>query len=1198
MRKIAKKRPTIGVLAGIQVYYGTILGNFIGPLLHGVSSAAENRGCNLLLACGMDSSSYTAARPAWPVPSPEVDYVPVGPWNTDGLIVVNPLFSESRSQYIQELIAAGHPVVFAATGEPGPTVAIDNASAVRQALQHLMAHGHRQIAFIAGYPNDLTGDSGIRLHAFQQLVREYGLASDQRLIAYGSHGINGGQQAMRQILDAGVPFTAVLASNDESAIGAMGVLTAAGLRIPEDVAIIGNDDTVEAITQVPPLTTFHSSPFRMGYRALELLLDTIEGRRGKLDSITMPMQFVVRQSCGCQPSAIPQAMLSDSTDPGSGDNSRVMASDLVQAMTDIALAGTQRFSPGEVGARCTQLVETFIESLSSKNPERFRLSLEETLARVESLEDDTHVWNEVLSALESSLGLIRKLTEWPPLDGQPEAMVADARATITQHMQRQHRHLIIHQIWIADRVGQLNARLLTALDEAQVYEILASYLPQVGIQHIGVAFFEAEDGDPVACCSLRKVSEHGVELRFPSRKFPPEGLYDEPYRLILLPMAGQEETPGFVAFDAADLEICAHIVWQLITFLKVVRLYREATHGRQLAEEANRLKSRFLSTVSHELRTPLNLIVGLSEMLLQKGKKDGSKTGRDLSRIHASAQHLDGLIRDVLDLAQNEMGELKLVCAPLDLVDVLKVVVAAGEQLVQDKGLEWEVSIPENLPQVWGDRTRLRQVVLNLINNAVKFTAKGRVALRVSAANETVTVEVSDTGLGILPEEQSVIFNEFRQSERTTALGYGGLGLGLAICKRLLELHGGNIGVRSSGEEGAGSTFYFTLPAMKNDPQLMLPETIPHDRTVLLLAERAGNGEQLREYLVQRGFVVEMAWIDSSNSWLPYWLKSGPGAVILEQGTATQYGIPQGWEVIKALRENPVTRDTPVLFYSLDGKQDSGSVLELDYLTKPLNTADLKQALERRDITKSGEAGGETILIVDDEPSTLELHARIIAAGSPRFQILKASNGREALEIIQEAHPDLVLLDLMMPELDGFGVLEAMRSQPHSWDIPVIVLTGQTLTLEDMTNLGRGVTSVLGKGLFSTKETLSHIESALARSATLGSEAQRIVRKALVYLHEHHMESISLEDAARHVSMSKEYLARCFRQEMGITLVTYLNRYRVNRARDLLDKGERNLTRIALETGFSSSAYFSRVFRQEVGISPRDYLKPAKQSRV
>jgi signal transduction histidine kinase/AraC-like DNA-binding protein len=801
-----------------------------------------------------------------------------------------------------------------------------------------------------------------------------------------------------------------------------------------------------------------------------------------------------------------------------------------------------------------------------------------------------YVWNDVLSALENGLDLIRQVVELPPMDQSPESLLINGRAMVTQHMQRQYRHLMVNRVWIADQVGQLNARLLTALDEAQVYEILASYLPEMSIHHVAVTFFEAENSDPVAWCSFRKVLEQSIETRFRSRQFPPNDLYEEPYRLVLIPMAGHERSPGFVVFDTAHLEICAHIVWQLVTFLKVVRLYREATEGRRLAEEANRLKSRFLSTVSHELRTPLNLIVGLSEILLQKGKLEGPEAERDLSRIHASAQHLDGLIRDVLDLAQNEVGELKLVCEPLDLADVLHVVATVGEQLAQDKGLEWQTSIPENLPRVWGDRTRLRQVVLNLINNAVKFTEQGRVTLLVSASDATVTVEVIDTGLGILPEEQGVIFDEFRQSERTTALGYGGLGLGLSICKRLVELHGGKIGVHSTGADGSGSTFSLTLPVMKSGPPSDLPEAAFPDRTVLLLAERSGNGERLHEYLMQRGFEVELVWMDANNSWLPYWLRSQPGAVVVEQGTTSG----QGWEVIKALRENPLTQSIPVLFYSLDPELDRGSVLELSHLTKPLNQADLIQVLERREIHGSAVRDGKSILIVDDEPSALELHARIVSAWSAEYHILKAKNGREALNIIQEAHPDLVLLDLIMPELDGFGVLEAMHNDPRSRGIPVIVLTGQTLTLEDMENLGRGVTSVLKKDLFSAEETLSRIETALAHSSTLGTEAQRVVRKAMAYIHEHFMESISLEDAAQHVSMSKEYLARCFRQEMGITLVTYLNRYRVNQAKTLLEKADCNLTEIALETGFSSSGYFSRVFRQEVGMSPTEYQRTAK----
>jgi AraC-like DNA-binding protein len=378
---------------------------------------------------------------------------------------------------------------------------------------------------------------------------------------------------------------------------------------------------------------------------------------------------------------------------------------------------------------------------------------------------------------------------------------------------------------------------------------------------------------------------------------------------------------------------------------------------------------------------------------------------------------------------------------------------------------------------------------------------------------------------------------------------------------------------------------------MASGPRSDLPEEAFPDRTVLLLAERSGNGERLHEYLIRRGFDVELVWMDASNISLPYWFRSQPGAVVLEQGTNSG----QGWEVIKALRENPLTQNIPVLFYSLDAKLDRGSMLELSHLTKPLNQAELIQSLERREINSSMKSDGKTILIVDDDPSALDLHTRIIAAWSPECRILKAKNGKEALNLIQEAHPDLVLLDLIMPELDGFGVLTAMHSDPRSRGIPVIVLTGQTLTLEDMENMGRGVTSVLKKDLFSAEETLSRIETALARSSTLGSEAQRVVRKAMAYIHEHYMESISLEDASRHVSMSKEYLARCFRQEMGITLVTYLNRYRVNQSKALLEKGDCNLTEIALETGFSSSGYFSRVFRQEVGMSPTEYQRSVKQ---
>jgi YesN/AraC family two-component response regulator len=206
---------------------------------------------------------------------------------------------------------------------------------------------------------------------------------------------------------------------------------------------------------------------------------------------------------------------------------------------------------------------------------------------------------------------------------------------------------------------------------------------------------------------------------------------------------------------------------------------------------------------------------------------------------------------------------------------------------------------------------------------------------------------------------------------------------------------------------------------------------------------------------------------------------------------------------------------------------------------------------------------------------------------------LKASNGREVLAILAREPVDLVLLDLVMPELDGFGVLEAMRAQPATRSIPVIVVTGQALTAEEMERLHQGVTTVLGKGLYSLEETVAHLEAALERKRKLSSEAQRLVRKAMAYLHEHYSEPITRQDLARHVGMAEDYLTHCFRQELAMTPIAYLTRYRITKAKALLTTTAQSITTIALAVGFADSGYFSRVFRREVGMTPERFRRQA-----
>jgi signal transduction histidine kinase/DNA-binding response OmpR family regulator len=1185
-------------LAGWQFAWTATPLSYLDPIFRGTCLAAHDLGCNVLLGCGMGSwtSRRDSLRPAWPLPSSESDFVPIGPWNTDGLIAVSPLHSPSRSRYVQDLVAAGYPVIFIASGEPGPTIVADNRSGILEAMEHLVEHGHQRIAFIAGSPADMEGDTGERLRAYHDAVGEYGLLADPRLVAWGRHLYDGGHVAMQEILGSGAPFSAVLASNDESALGAMRALQEVGRRIPGDVAIVGFDDRPESAVHKPALSSVRIPLRKMGYRAVESLVRYITGQSENIESARIATRLVARESCGCVPSATGRdatAALAPKADSPDGTTGR---EHLVRTMAAPVLAEAQGLRSQEIKTLCRRLVDAFGASMEQDDPSAFQDAVDAVLRQVALSGDDAHVWQAALSSLGDGLDQLSQTSSRPAALDTACGLLDWARVTISAGVQRQHRQHVVDQRWTLNRLGVLTARLLAALDENQVYEVLAQHLPAMGIQITWLGLFEAAGDDPVAQTTLRAVTgpEKGRArhpLHFRTREFPPQGLLpaDQPFSLALFPLTGPRGQLGFVAFDTAHLDLCGAITQQLATALDSAHLYREATEGRRLAEEANELKGRFLSTVSHELRTPLNLIVGLSGILLQESEESDTPLPepyrKDVEHIHASAQLLGGLIGDVLDLASSDAGELRLANEVVDLSEALRLVAETGRQLAHRNGLGWHADLPQSGPYVWGDRTRLRQVALNLINNAVKFTAQGEVRLELETTPDSVTVAVCDTGLGIPPEEQLFIFDEFRRSERSTAHGYGGLGLGLAICRRLVEMHGGTIGVRSSGEEGAGSTFYFTLPTVQPPAVQAQRPAVPSltEESVLVLTHRAGSGQRLQQHLAERGFDVQTTFVDETPDWLSRLVVSPPGAIVIDVSARPD----QGWSVLKSIKGHPKTEDLPIMFCSLS--PNGGSVLEFDYLTKPIELTELTRALDQQWLAPGADRDFNTILVVDDDPGTLEMHARIVQAQSPSHRVLKARNGLEALDMLQREPLDLVLLDLMMPGLDGFGVLEAMRSRDATRDVAVIVLTGQVLTENDMARLNHGVATVLSKGLFSPEETLAHVDAALERNRELSQQAQGLVRQAMAYIHEHYAESISRTDLAEHVALNEDYLTACFRRELGVTPITYINRFRVNQAQQLLLDTDKSVTEIALDVGFSDSGYFSRVFRREVGLSPTDY---------
>ncbi|MGZ9235027.1 MAG: LacI family DNA-binding transcriptional regulator, partial [Anaerolineales bacterium] len=403
--EIKRNRPTIGILPGWSGLAGIIPDRYLASVLGGIQSAAHIRECHLLLAWGLGRvSNASGAFPAWPVTAPDSDFVPVGPWNTDGLIVFAPLRHAERSRYLQQLSDQGYPILFIATGEREPMISVDNEAGIRQAVAHMVDHGHSRIGFIAGDPND-RGDSDIRLHAYRSVIREYGLDIDPGLVIYGWHTFQGGYEAARKLIASGSKFTALIASDDNCAIGAMKAIREAGLQIPRDIAIIGFDDQPDAVAQVPPLATIHVPLGLIGEQALTLMFDRITLAR-RLESVRIPTRLVPRQSCGCMPQVVSSAGKGESRShvftghsaPTDGEVHSIRQQ-LVDEMV-ATLPHSSRYPHGERTNRlCTSLVETFHTSLEKKSSVHFQTTLMEVLHELELADERMDPWQEVVSAL-------------------------------------------------------------------------------------------------------------------------------------------------------------------------------------------------------------------------------------------------------------------------------------------------------------------------------------------------------------------------------------------------------------------------------------------------------------------------------------------------------------------------------------------------------------------------------------------------------------------------------------------------------------------------------------------------------------------------------------------------------------------------------------------------------------------------------
>ncbi len=583
---------------------------------------------------------------------------------------------------------------------------------------------------------------------------------------------------------------------------------------------------------------------------------------------------------------------------------------------------------------------------------------------------------------------------------------------------------------------------------------------------------------------------------WPSRLHPEDAprVFDEVFRLI-------EQGGGTVEYRFRHRE--EHFLWIQDTFkviyddagrpLEIVGSWAdindrklaeaEVQKAKEAAEEATRVKSDFLANMSHELRTPLNAIIGYSEMLQEEAEDLGQEDFvADLQKIHGAGRHLLGLINDILDLSKIEAGKMGLYLETFDIAPMIQDVIATINPMVEKNANTLEVHCADDVGTMRADLTKVRQGLFNLLSNACKFTERGTITFGVTREMEDgadwIKFRVTDTGIGMTPEQMGNLFQVFQQAEASTTRKYGGTGLGLAISQKFCHMMGGDITVESA--LGQGTTFTILLPVEVVDREAVLaprPEEIP--ATALSTTEGAPTGlvidddprvhDLMQRFLRKEGLHMVAAMDGEEGLRLAKTVR--PTMIILD---VLMPGM-DGWAVLSALKSDPELTDIPVIMITImDEKQMGYTLGAADYLTKPIEWKRLAVILQKY---KCAHPPCPVLVVEDDAEIRKLLRRRLEKEG---WAVAEAENGRVALERMAENRPELILLDLMMPEMDGFQFLEEVRKQEGWRSIPVVVVTAKNLTPEDRLVLSGSVTQILEKGAYSQEELLREIRDLVA----------------------------------------------------------------------------------------------------------------------
>ena len=526
-----------------------------------------------------------------------------------------------------------------------------------------------------------------------------------------------------------------------------------------------------------------------------------------------------------------------------------------------------------------------------------------------------------------------------------------------------------------------------------------------------------------------------------------------------------------------DVRLLTLLAGQLAPSLEAAALHDELRKMAADLQDATEAKSRFLASMSHELRTPLNAILGFSELILDDAseKFDRGTRRKFLEQINASGHHLLGLINDILDLSKVEAGQMVLQLENISIAEAVTDVVSTIEPIAAKKKIVINVEVGA-AGRLKADGGKLRQMLLNLLSNAVKFTpAGGTVTIKAERTAAAAEISVADTGIGIAESDLRRLFKEFQQLDSGAGGHQEGTGLGLALTKRLAALHGGD--VRVASEVGKGSVFTIELPLEAQSPaaSVATPRQTPDGTRplVLVVDDNSQAADLLVRQLENGGFHGVVA--ANGTEALAKARELRPVAITLD------ILLPgnDGWDVLAQLKRDEATRDIPVVVVSVVDKPELGRALgALDYFVKPVEGKVLLASLAKYKITGKVGTVETRILLVDDEPANLEwLEGVLKPAG---FSVTSAGGGREGIDLARRKQPDLILLDLMMPDVSGFDVVEALNADESTRSIPIMILTAKDLTAEDKRQLNGHAKAILSRGSTGATDILGWLDRLVA----------------------------------------------------------------------------------------------------------------------